>query len=90
MCRHCEIAWGGEVLSREEYLEFLRFWVVDSNQCCLFETKDPAERSSVEAWRKRQSESVAHGCKFGEKILLDRVLKATLEEKLEQLEQSRP
>ena len=60
MCKHCEIAWVGEVLSRQNLVEVLTFWAVDTNQCFLFETNDPVERSSVEAWRKRQSEGVIH------------------------------
>ncbi|MEE4134430.1 MAG: hypothetical protein V2I32_00005 [Desulforhopalus sp.] len=40
MCKHCEIAWIGEVLSRQNFVDVLTFWVIDPNQCFLFETSD--------------------------------------------------
>ena len=60
MCKHCEIAWIGEVLSRKNFVDVLTFSAVDPNQCFLFKTSDPVERSGVGAWRKSQAEGVIH------------------------------
>lgn len=60
MCKHCEIAWVGDVFSLYNFEEILIFWGFDTSQWFLFETNDRVERSSLEAWRKRQPEGMIH------------------------------
>jgi hypothetical protein len=79
MCKQCEIASVGEVLSRKNLVEVLTFWQVDTNQWFLFATNSPSERPSVSPWRKRQAEGLADCWRFGEKILQNWSETATLE-----------
>jgi hypothetical protein len=53
--------WNGEVLPQGNLMEVMSFRAIDPNQCFLFETNSPGERSSVNPWRKRQSEGVVGG-----------------------------
>ncbi len=55
---------------------------VEVNPCFLFETNSPSESPSMNPWRRRQSEGVAHWWRFDEKILRDRGETATLEVKI--------
>jgi hypothetical protein len=58
MCKHCEIAWNGEVLPPKSRVEVMTFWAVDTNQWFLFATNSPSEGPSVNPWRKKHSEGL--------------------------------
>lgn len=79
MFKHGEMAWNGEVLSQGHLVEVVKYQVVDANPWLLFETNSLGESPSVDPWLRRQSEGVAHGWRFGEKILQDGSETATLE-----------
>lgn len=83
MCKHCKITWNGEVLTQGNFVELMSFRAVDANQWFLFERNSPSERPSVNPWRRRQSECVAHVSRFGEKILRDWSETATLKVEIE-------